>query len=183
MKLGLFLLAGQFPGMTEGEALAGAVDNAVTAEQAGLDSVWFAEHHFITYGVCPSAVALAANVLGRTSRIRVGTGVCMLSNRHPVALAEETALLDHVSGGRFELGVGRGGPWVDLEVFGTGLARFEDGFAESLDLLLGGLEGGQVAASDAAARFFHFRPVALVPRPATRPRPPVVVAATTPATA
>ena len=81
MKLGLFLLAGQFPGMTEAEALAGAVDNAVAAEQAGLDSVWLAEHHFISYGVCPSAVALASNVLGRTSRITVGTGICMLSRR------------------------------------------------------------------------------------------------------
>lgn len=181
MKLGLFLLAGQFPGMTEAEALAGAVDSAVAAEQAGLDSVWLAEHHFITYGVCPSAVALAANVLGRTSRITVGTGVCMLSNRHPVALAEETALLDHVSGGRFALGIGRGGPWVDLEVFGTGLARFEDGFAESLDLLLDGLEQGRVVAE--GSRFFSFRPVTVVPRPASGPRPCVVVAATSPDTA
>lgn len=180
MKLGLFLLAGQFPGTTEGEALAGAVDNAVTAEEAGLDSVWFAEHHFIRYGVCPSAVTMAANVLGRTTRIGVGTGVCMLSNRHPVALAEETALLDTISGGRFELGVGRGGPWVDLEVFGTGLARFDDGFPESLGLLVDSLERGRVAGD---GRFFRFRPVPLVPRPATRPRPAVVVAATTVATA
>src|SRR5438309_6212118 len=179
VKLGVFLLAGQFPGMTEGQALAGAADAAVTAERAGLDSVWIAEHHFITYGVCPSAVAFAANVLGRTSRITIGTAVCMLSNRHPVALAEETALLDHLSGGRFALGVGRGGPWVDLEVFGTGLARFEDGFPDSLDLLLAGLEQGRVAADDERSRFFRFRPVPLVPRPATEPRPPVVVAATT----
>jgi alkanesulfonate monooxygenase SsuD/methylene tetrahydromethanopterin reductase-like flavin-dependent oxidoreductase (luciferase family) len=179
VKLGVFLLAGQFPGLTEGEALAGAVDTACTAEQAGLDSVWIAEHHFITYGVCPSAVAFAANVLGRTSRITIGTAVCMLSNRHPVALAEETALLDHLSGGRFALGVGRGGPWVDLEVFGTGLARFEEGFEESLDILLAALEHGRVAADDKRSRFFRFRPVPLVPRPATEPRPPVVVAATT----
>jgi alkanesulfonate monooxygenase SsuD/methylene tetrahydromethanopterin reductase-like flavin-dependent oxidoreductase (luciferase family) len=55
VKLGLFVPAGQFPGMTEGEALARAVDSAVTAEQAGLDSVGIAEHHFITYGVCRSA--------------------------------------------------------------------------------------------------------------------------------
>jgi alkanesulfonate monooxygenase SsuD/methylene tetrahydromethanopterin reductase-like flavin-dependent oxidoreductase (luciferase family) len=179
VKLGLFLLAGRFPGLTEGQALAGAVDAALAAEEAGLDSVWMAEHHFISYGVCPSAVAFAANVLGRTSRITVGTAVCMLSNRHPVALAEETALLDQLSGGRFALGVGRGGPWVDLEVFGTGLARFEEGFPESLDLLLAGLEQGRVAAPDEGSRFFGFRPVGLVPRPATEPRPPVVVAATT----
>lgn len=182
MKLGLLLLAGQFPGMTEGEALAGAVDAAMAADQAGLESVWFAEHHFITYGVCPSAVAMAANILGRTSQVTVGTAVCMLSNRHPVALVEEAALLDQLSGGRFALGIGRGGPWVDLEVFGTGLARFEEGFTESLDLLLAGLEQGRVAADDGAGRFFRFRPVPLVPRPTSRPRPAVVVAATTSAT-
>jgi alkanesulfonate monooxygenase SsuD/methylene tetrahydromethanopterin reductase-like flavin-dependent oxidoreductase (luciferase family) len=68
-------------------------------------------------------------------------------------------------------------------VFGTGLARFEDGFAESLHLLLAGLEDGRVAAPDGTGRFFRFRPVPLVPRPATRPRPSVVVATTTPATA
>jgi alkanesulfonate monooxygenase SsuD/methylene tetrahydromethanopterin reductase-like flavin-dependent oxidoreductase (luciferase family) len=182
VRLGLFLLAGQFPGMTEGHALAGAVDIVLTAEEAGLAGVWIAEHHFITYGLCPSAIAFAANVLGRTRRITVGTAVCILSNRHPVALAEETALLDHLSGGRFALGVGRGGPWVDLEVFGTGLPRFEEGFAESLDLLLAALERGRVGADDPWCRFFRFRPVPLVPRPATKPRPPVVVAATSPAT-
>jgi alkanesulfonate monooxygenase SsuD/methylene tetrahydromethanopterin reductase-like flavin-dependent oxidoreductase (luciferase family) len=106
----------------------------------------------------------------------------MLSNRHPIALAEETALLDHLGQGRFHLGVGRGGPWVDLEVFGTGLARFEHGFAESLDLLLAGLEQRQVAACDERFRFFRFRPVTVVPSPATKPRPPVTVAATTLAT-
>jgi hypothetical protein len=94
VKLGLFLLAGQLPGMTEGAALASAVDAALAAERAGLAGVWIAEHHFISCGVCPSAVAFAGNLLGRTGRITVGTAVCMVSNRHPVALVEETALLD-----------------------------------------------------------------------------------------
>jgi alkanesulfonate monooxygenase SsuD/methylene tetrahydromethanopterin reductase-like flavin-dependent oxidoreductase (luciferase family) len=101
VELGVFLLAGQFPGMTQAQTLGGAVDYAVAAERAGLASAWVAEHHFISYGVCPSAVALAANLLGRTSHLEVGTAVCMLANRHPVALAEETALLDHLSNGRF----------------------------------------------------------------------------------
>src|SRR6266536_1091299 len=96
--------------MTQAHALGGAVDYALAAERAGLTSAWVAEHHFISYGVCPSALALAANLLGRSHRLEVGTAVCMLANRHPVALAEETALLDHLSGGRFHLGVGRGGP-------------------------------------------------------------------------
>jgi alkanesulfonate monooxygenase SsuD/methylene tetrahydromethanopterin reductase-like flavin-dependent oxidoreductase (luciferase family) len=179
VELGVFLLAGQFPGRSQADALGGAVDYALAAERAGLASAWVAEHHFISYGVCPSAVALAANLLGRSSRLAVGTAVCMLANRHPVALAEETALLDHLGGGRFHLGVGRGGPWVDLEVFGTGLDRYEHGFADSLDLLLRWLEGDRVGADGPR---FRFREVAVVPRPATRPRPPVVVAATSPAT-
>ena len=98
VKLGVFLLAGQFPGTTESEALTGALEAAVTADEVGLDSVWIAEHHFISYGVCPSAVASAANVLGRTRRVTVGTAVCMLSNRHPLALAAASTMSDASSG-------------------------------------------------------------------------------------
>jgi alkanesulfonate monooxygenase SsuD/methylene tetrahydromethanopterin reductase-like flavin-dependent oxidoreductase (luciferase family) len=180
VKLGTFLLAGQFPGQSQANALLAAVDYALACERAGFHSVWMAEHHFISYGVCPSATVFAAHVLGRTRRVQVGTAVAILSNRHPVALAEETALLDHLSGGRFHLGVGRGGPWVDLEVFGTGLARYEHGFAEALDLLVRWLTNERVAGT---GQFFDFREVAVVPRPVTRPRPAVTVAATSPETA
>jgi alkanesulfonate monooxygenase SsuD/methylene tetrahydromethanopterin reductase-like flavin-dependent oxidoreductase (luciferase family) len=110
----------------------------------------------------------------------VGTAVSVLSAWHPVALAEQAALLDQVSGGRFRLGVGRGGPWLELEVFGTGLDRYERGFPEGLDLLLAALSGRPVSA---AGEFFSFREVTIVPGPRTRPHPPVVVAATTSATA
>jgi alkanesulfonate monooxygenase SsuD/methylene tetrahydromethanopterin reductase-like flavin-dependent oxidoreductase (luciferase family) len=175
VKIGVFLLSGRFPGWSDAEALAGALEAGVTAEAAGFHGVWLAEHHFIGYGVCPSALAFAAYLLGRTRRVEVGTAVCMLANRHPVAVAEETALLDHLSGGRFRLGVGRGGPWVDLEVFGTGLDRYQHGFGESLDLLLAWLTRERVAAD---GERFHFREVPVTPRPATRPHPPVLVACT-----
>lgn len=125
-------------------------------------------------------MTLAAYVLGQTSRIGVGTAVSVLSVRHPVALAEQAALLDQVSGGRFWLGVGRGGPWIDLEVFGTGLARYETGFGEALDLVTAALTRGRVAGTGPA---FTFGEVEVVPRPRTRPRPPLVVACTTPASA
>ncbi|GLY73041.1 LLM class flavin-dependent oxidoreductase [Actinoallomurus iriomotensis] len=177
MRIGLFLAAAQFPGQSHAEVLARTVEAAVEAERAGFDGVWFAEHHFMSYGVCPSAVTLAAYVLGRTSRIAVGTAVSVLSNQHPVALAEQAALLDQVGRGRFRLGVGRGGPWVDLEVFGTGLARYESGFAESLDLLLAALTEERVTGTAT----FPFREVPVVPRPLTGP--PVVVACTSAATA
>ncbi|GGX41915.1 LLM class flavin-dependent oxidoreductase [Streptomyces fructofermentans] len=182
MRVGSFVLAAQFPGQGQGEALHRAVRSAEVAEEAGLDAVWLAEHHFVPYGTCPSAVTLAALLLGRTRRIRVGTAVSVLPTVHPVALGEQAALLHVTSGGRFSLGVGRGGPWVDLEVFGAGLEAYETGFPESLDLLVRWLRDPVVAG---ASERFAFREVPVVPRPSEAltggAGPEVVVACTSPA--
>ncbi|GHA74022.1 LLM class flavin-dependent oxidoreductase [Streptomyces termitum] len=183
MRVGTFVLAAQFPGQGQGEALHRAVRTAEVAEEAGLDAVWLAEHHFVPYGVCPSAVTLAALLLGRTRRLRVGTAVSVLPTVHPVALGEQAALLHIASGGRFTLGVGRGGPWVDLEVFGAGLEAYERGFPEALDLLLRWLTESRVGAD---GERFSFREVPVVPRSGEllggSPAPEVVVACTSPKT-
>ncbi|ARP72392.1 monooxygenase [Streptomyces pluripotens] len=182
MHVGSFVLAAQFPGQGQGEALHRAVRSAEVTEEAGLDSVWLAEHHFVPYGTCPSAVTLAALLLGRTQRVRVGTAVSVLPTTHPVALGEQAALLHLTSGGRFTLGVGRGGPWVDLEVFGMGLGAYEHGFPESLDLLLRWLSEPSVGAS---SERFSFREVPVVPRPSEAltdaAGPEVLLACTSPA--
>ncbi|MFJ5263886.1 LLM class flavin-dependent oxidoreductase [Streptomyces sp. NPDC088387] len=181
MRVGSFVLAAQFPGQGQGEALHRAVRSAEVAEEAGLDSVWLAEHHFVPYGTCPSAITLAALLLGRTRRIRVGTAVSVLPTTHPVALGEQAALLHVTSGGRFSLGVGRGGPWVDLEVFGAGLEAYEKGYPESLDLLVRWLRDTAVSAT---GERYDFREVAVVPRPSEAlsetPGPELLVACTSP---
>ncbi|MFB6814972.1 LLM class flavin-dependent oxidoreductase [Streptomyces sp. NPDC056347] len=187
MRLGTFVLAAQFPGQGAAEALHRAVRSAEIAEESGLDSVWLAEHHFVPYGACPSAVTLAGLLLGRTRRIRVGTAVSVLPTQHPVALGEQAALLHLTSGGRFSLGIGRGGPWVDLEVFGGGLEAYEKGFPESLELLLDWLREPRVAGR---GERYAFREVAVVPRADElldddgegAPGPEVVVACTSPGT-
>lgn len=192
MRVGAFVLAAQFPGQGQSEALHRAVRAADAAEESGLDAVWLAEHHFVPYGVCPSAVTLAALLLGRTRRIGVGTAVSVLPNTHPVTLGEQTAMLHLTSGGRFTLGVGRGGPWVDLEVFGGGSEAYERGYPEALDLLRRWLSEPRVGTDGAS---YRFREVDVVPRadePFTthpsdpvaaspgRTGPPVVVASTSP---
>ncbi|EST29122.1 hypothetical protein N566_22455, partial [Streptomycetaceae bacterium MP113-05] len=183
-SVGAFVLAAQFPGQGPAEALHRAVRTADAVERAGLADVWLAEHHFVPYGVCPSAVTLAALLLGRTRRIGVGTAVSVLPNTHPVALGEQTALLHLTSGGRFTLGVGRGGPWVDLSVFGGGLEAYESGFPESLELLMRWLREPRVGAE---GERYTFPEVDVVPRPddtvvGLAEAPPVVVACTSPGT-
>jgi alkanesulfonate monooxygenase SsuD/methylene tetrahydromethanopterin reductase-like flavin-dependent oxidoreductase (luciferase family) len=178
LAVDVFLICGQFPGAGAGDALRNAVRYGRAAEAAGFDSAWIAEHHFMTYGVCPSGMALAAHLLGATTRLTVGTAAAILSSRHPVALAEEAVMLDQLSDGRFHLGVARGSPLVDLEVFGTGLARYQTALPESLDLLQRWLSGAPKVKAD--GEHFRFRPVSVVPRP-TR-RVPVYVAATSPDT-
>ncbi|MEX2983680.1 LLM class flavin-dependent oxidoreductase [Streptomyces sp. C36] len=181
MRVGAFVLSAQFPGQGHGEALYRAVRSAEVAEEAGLDAVWLAEHHFVPYGVCPSAVTLAALLLGRTRTLGVGTAVSVLPTTHPVALGEQAALLHLTSGGRFTLGVGRGGPWVDLEVFNSGLEAYEEGFPESLELLMRWLREPRVGTE---GERFSFREVPVVPRPdelLDSTGPGVVVACTSPA--
>lgn len=183
MRVGTFVLAAQFPGQGQAEPLHRAISTAEAAEAAGLDAVWLAEHHFVPYGVCPSAVTMAALLLGRTRRIGVGTAVSVLPTAHPVALGEQAALLHLASGGRFTLGVGRGGPWVDLAVFGAGTAAYERGFPESLDLLLRWLREPSVGAQGPR---YAFPDVPVVPRPdelePAGAGPQVVVACTSPGT-
>jgi alkanesulfonate monooxygenase SsuD/methylene tetrahydromethanopterin reductase-like flavin-dependent oxidoreductase (luciferase family) len=174
LRVDLFLVAGQFGGQTAAAALRDALEHGIAAERAGFDGVWIAEHHFVSYGVCPAPLVFAAHLAGRTTRIRVGTAACLLPLRHPVAVAEEALALGALSGGRLDLGVARGGPWVDLEVFGAGLDRYATGFPEALDLLLACLAGTGPVRAD--GEHFRFRPVTVVPAPAAST--PVWVAAT-----
>ena len=177
MRIGVFLLAAGFPGISPEQTLRTALDYGIAAEDAGFDDVFMAEHHFMPYGTCPSALTFAALLAGRTRRIGIGTAVTVLSTAHPVAVAEQAAILDVLTGGRFTLGVGRGGPWVDLEVFGSGMEGLSHrSFAEGLDVLCAW--GSQDSVSY-DGEFHRFREVAVVPRG----RPRVLVACTSPETA
>ena len=162
MRIGVFLVAAGFPGVAPEQALRTALDYGIAAEDAGFDDVFVAEHHFMRYGTCPSALTFAAALAGRTRRIGVGTAVTVLSTAHPVAVAEQAAMLDVLTGGRFTLGVGRGGPWVDLEVFGTGMEGLSHrAFAEALDVLVA---WGSRETVSYDGEFHRFREVPVVPR-------------------
>ena len=81
----------------------------ILAEELGFHSAWIAEHHFTRYGLGSAPLVIAANIMARTSKIRIGTAVLVPPLHHPVRLAEEISVLDVLSGGRVDVGFGRGG--------------------------------------------------------------------------
>lgn len=85
-------------------------ERALACEDAGMDIFWIPEHHFSIWGreLLPNPLMMAADLAARTERIRIGLGAAIISFWHPLRLAEDLALLDHLSDGRLEIGVGRG---------------------------------------------------------------------------
>lgn len=133
------------------------------AEDLGYADLWVTEHHFIDFGINPSALTTAGFLLGRTRRIRVGTAVVLSPLRHPVELAEQAALLDQLSGGRFDLGLGRGGYRRDFEILDIDFARWDDEPRASARRLLELWSGAP-------------EETAIQPPPHTRPHPPLLLA-------
>ncbi|MDA0769550.1 MAG: LLM class flavin-dependent oxidoreductase [Chloroflexi bacterium] len=91
------------------------LEQCILADEVGFDYLWFVEHHFLTSFSGSSAPEVIISSLARlTSRIRLGFGVVVLPHHHPVQVAERLAMVDHLSGGRVEFGIGRSSPYEQL---------------------------------------------------------------------
>lgn len=95
------------------------IELCVRADRAGLHRIWLTEHHAFDDGYLPQPLTLAAAIAARTERIRLGTAVLLASLRHPVQLAEEAAIVDIISNGRLDLGVGTGYRPAEFALFGV----------------------------------------------------------------
>lgn len=115
------------------------------AERLGFNSVWTVEHHFSDYTMSPNPLQFLTWVAGRTSRVKLGSMVCVLPWHDPIRLAEEAAVLDHVSGGRLVLGIGRGLARVEFDGFGVDMAESRRLFADSAQAILEAFDTGSLA--------------------------------------
>ncbi len=113
-------------------------------EGLGYESIWVVEHHFTDYTVLPDPIQFLTFMAGRTKAIKLGTMVVVLPWHDPVRVAEQVAMIDHLSGGRFILGIGRGLGRVEFEGFRVPMQEARTRFDESAELLLEGLERGYV---------------------------------------
>lgn len=175
MQAGIFLTTAQLPNSTEAEILDRAVSYTTAAEEYGFDSAWILEHHFTSYGLCPSSLMLASHLLGRTSRLRVGTAISIIPLEHPIKLAEQVALLDHLGDGRFIFGIGRGMFTRDFDVFGVEMAKTPDIMREWVKVMQQLWTGKTTQWS---SPLVSFPPVRTRPQPRTSPNPPMYVICT-----
>jgi len=171
VKFGHFFLPTYFPECDGdlGSYFRFLVDLAVKSEELGFDSVWANEHHFDAYGgLIPSPPIFLAAVAQRTSIVRLGTSVVVLPLHNPIEVAEQLAMLDLMSNGRIEVGVGRGYVTSDYEAMGVPLAEGQERTLESLEVLLSAWGDGPLSY---AGKHYRFREVDVWPKPEQQPPP------------
>ena len=144
------------------------------AEEMGFDAIWAPEHHFTEYGFCASPMVTLAALASVTTRIRLGSGVVVLPFNDPVRVAEEGAMIDLISDGRLELGVGRGFQPVEYRGFAADQAKSREVFDEALQIIVRAWTNGQAGFKGV---HFDIPEHAVRPMPLQKPHPPIWVAA------
>jgi alkanesulfonate monooxygenase SsuD/methylene tetrahydromethanopterin reductase-like flavin-dependent oxidoreductase (luciferase family) len=157
-------------GMAIGEQYAQRLRLVELYETLGFYCYHLTEHHATDLGMASSPSVFLAAASQHTSRIKLGTLVYLLPLHHPVRLLEEIGMLDQLSGGRFQLGVGRGGQPAEHSRFGLAEEDLGPMFEEALGLLLEGLASDLKAHKGA---YYDLPDVPLRIRPVQKPHPPL----------
>jgi alkanesulfonate monooxygenase SsuD/methylene tetrahydromethanopterin reductase-like flavin-dependent oxidoreductase (luciferase family) len=140
------------------------------ADAAGFFGYHLAEHHATPLGMAPSPALFLSAAAQRTRCIRLGPLVYLLPLYHPLRLIEEVCMLDHLSGGRLELGVGRGVSPYELGYFGVNAAETRAMFSEALAVLLAGLTHERLTFE---GQYYRYHDVPMELRPLQQPYPPL----------
>jgi probable F420-dependent oxidoreductase len=182
MEIGVFLLPS--------EQSADPAVVAKKAEELGFASFWVPEHAVLPVqystgypgspdGKIPPLVGMIADPfvsLGRasavTTKIKLGTGVCLVPERNPLVLAKEIATLDHFSGGRFLFGIGAGWLKEESEIMG---ADFPHRWTQTRDSILAMKELWTKEESEYHGKYYNFPALRSFPKPASKPHPPVLL--------
>jgi alkanesulfonate monooxygenase SsuD/methylene tetrahydromethanopterin reductase-like flavin-dependent oxidoreductase (luciferase family) len=146
MHAGLSLIFQNLDGhLTDAEMFRHELALAARAEDVGFDSVWTPEHHFSDYQLTPNVPQFLAWVAGQTSRVKLGTMVTVLPWHDPVRVVENFTLLDHLSGGRAILGLGRGLGRIEFDGFRQEMGESRRRFTEYTEAILQALETGVIS--------------------------------------
>jgi alkanesulfonate monooxygenase SsuD/methylene tetrahydromethanopterin reductase-like flavin-dependent oxidoreductase (luciferase family) len=139
-------------------------------ERSGFHGYHLAEHHSTPLGMASSPSVFLASAIQRTRTIRLGSLVYVLPLYHPLRLYEEICMLDHLSGGRLTVGVGRGGALIEHQRFGVDPAQAPAMYQEAFAVLMRAFETDVL---DFEGRFYNYKDYLVQAKPLQRPHPPI----------
>ena len=157
-------------GVPHSELFAGRLKLAEAYDRAGFHAYHLAEHHGTPLGCAASPGLFLAALAQRTSRLRFGPMVYLLPFYHPLRLIEEVCMLDQMSGGRLELGIGRGVSPFETANYALDFAQTQPMYHEAFQVLLQGLASDELSF---AGKFYRFDNVPMILHPVQRPHPPL----------
>src|SRR5947207_4856507 len=169
LRFGTFFFFQAAPGQRHDDIIRNELTQVEWSEELGFDEVWFTEHHFIDYGLSVDPATLAAAAASRTRRVRIGLAAAILPFHHPLRLAEQMALVDILSDGRLDVGVGRGTRAAASAGYRVPQQESRERFDETVDVMQRGWTEERFSYH---GRFFSFDDVRVIPKPVQRPHPP-----------
>ena len=180
MKFGVMQLVSGGGGRTEREIYRDNLELVQLAEQLGFHSSWVAEHHFTDYGLVANTLQYLASAAMLTERIRLGAAVVVTTLHNPIRVAEEAAFLDVLSGGRVDIGVGRGYQPREFGAFGLDMDDSREIFSESIDFIRRAWT--ETEPFDWDGMHFSGKEISILPRSIQQPHPPLWLACVSPPT-
>jgi len=145
-----------------------ALDQVKLAEEANFDSAWISEHHFLEDGYCPSPAVIAGAMAAVTSKIRIGSSGIILPLHNPLKVAEDAAVVDNISNGRFDLGVVLGYRKEEFKGMGVPMSQRPSRMDEGIEVLEKALSG---KAFTYEGKRHKFENATLTPKPVQNPIP------------
>jgi alkanesulfonate monooxygenase SsuD/methylene tetrahydromethanopterin reductase-like flavin-dependent oxidoreductase (luciferase family) len=179
MRFGTYYFLQAPPRLDHPEVIRREIEQMAWTEELGFDSIWLTEHHFIEYGLSVSPAVLAAAAAMRTQRTRIGLAAAILPFHDPVRLAEELAMVDILSGGRLDVGVGRGNRPVEFEGYRVPQIESRERFEEALEIVVRAWTRERFSFE---GRHFTIPEVRVIPKPLQQPHPPLYVVCVSPDT-
>src|SRR6266853_207134 len=170
MRFGTYFFLQAAPGRRHAEIIQRELDQMVLSEELGFDEVWLTEHHFIDYGLSVDPATLASAVASRTSRVRIGLAAAILPFHDPIRIAEQLALVDIISGGRLDVGVGRGNRPSEFIGYRIPQVESRERFDEAVQIIQRAWTAERFSYD---GRYFQIPEVRVIPKPLQRPHPPL----------
>ena len=179
MKFGLFTIVPWHESRTQQQALYETLEQIELADQLGLDEVWVGEHRFSRHGLVSGVWSFLGQVAARTKNVRIGTAVVVLPLHNPVLVAEEAAMLDVLSGGRLDFGVGSGYQRQEFDGVGVDINESRERFHEAVEVITRAWTEEKLTYH---GKYTNVDNLWVLPKPLQQPHPPLFQAvSTTPA--